>query len=263
MHLEQDRAALEDLRSWLSQTNSGAQQSDIIRRRHEGTGQWFLDAPEFTAWLRGTNNSGTLFCTGIPGAGKTMIAALAIEHLTTKVQSDTIGVTWAYCSYKSQNEQTVRALLATILQQLVQADNPQGVQVLEKLRKKHAANGTTPNADELRQSLQALIAGFSTTFIVIDALDECSASDDTRGQFLAHIRALHTNADVRLMVTSRQVPDIVDEFTNATRLEIRAHTEDVEKYLAGQLVRLPRCIQRDAELQKVVRVKITEAMDGM
>ncbi|KAF1913123.1 hypothetical protein BDU57DRAFT_559256 [Ampelomyces quisqualis] len=263
VHLEQERAALEDLRSWLSQTNPAAQQSDILRRRHKGTGQWFLDAPEFTAWLRGASASGALFCTGIPGAGKTMIAALAIEHLATSVRSDTVGVAWAYCSYKSQNEQTVGALLATLLQQLLQAANPSGVQVVERLREKHTARGTMPHVDELLGTLQVLVAELSTTFIVIDAMDECSASDGTRMQFLAHLRTLQINADTRLMVTSRHVPEIVDDFKLATRLEIRAHTEDIEKFLAGQLARLPRCIQRDAVLQQLVQTKITEAIDGM
>ena len=45
-----------------------AQQSDIIGRRQEGTGQWFLNAPDIVKWLREPKE--TLFCPGIPGAGK-------------------------------------------------------------------------------------------------------------------------------------------------------------------------------------------------
>ena len=60
---------------WISSTDYPTQQSDTIKCRQEGTGQWFLDAPELVQWLKEVGV--TLFCSGIPGAGKTMIAAIA------------------------------------------------------------------------------------------------------------------------------------------------------------------------------------------
>jgi hypothetical protein len=104
---------------WISSTDFPAQQSDMIDRRQEETGQWFLDAPEFNNWIHGSKE--TLFCPGMPGAGKTMIAALAIDHLSRTIQNDTNGVVYIYCNYKTRADQNTTILLAAILRQLVQA----------------------------------------------------------------------------------------------------------------------------------------------
>lgn len=46
---EQQKAILD----WLSPTGFPIQQHDIITRREAGTGQWFIDSPEFKRWLQG------------------------------------------------------------------------------------------------------------------------------------------------------------------------------------------------------------------
>ncbi|KAF2192220.1 hypothetical protein K469DRAFT_716724 [Zopfia rhizophila CBS 207.26] len=99
---DQDSARHRRLLEWISPTDYPAQQSDIIKRRQEGTGQWFLDAPEVARWL--SEPKGTLFCPGIPGAGKTMVAAIAIDHLLKLVQNNSHGVAYVYCNYKAQEE---------------------------------------------------------------------------------------------------------------------------------------------------------------
>jgi hypothetical protein len=53
---------------------------------------------------------------------------------------------------------------------------------------------------------------------------------------------------MRLMVTSRFVPKVEDTFRLALRLEVKASDEDVQQFVAGQIHRLPVCIQRDVEL---------------
>lgn len=65
------------------------------------------------------------------------------------------------------------------------------------------------------------------------------------------------------MVTSRFNPDIADEFKKAIILEVRASADDIKRYVAGQLHRLPRCVQRTPVLQDLMQEKIAEAADGM
>lgn len=254
----QDRAQYEELISWISQTDFPAQQSDVINRRQEGTGQWFLDAPELAKWH--SQPKSTLFCPGIPGAGKTMIAAIAIDYLLRSVQNNSIGVAFVYCNYKAQGEQDTANLLAAILKQFLQV-RPLAAEHVQELRKKHADRGTKPSADEVFGALQSVLTEFPTAHIVIDALDECS--DSTRYQFLAKLQTLQAGTDLRLIVTSRFIPDIVDKFKEAIKLEVRASDKDVRRYIAGQIHRLPKCIQRDPALQDIVQDKIVEAVEGM
>lgn len=258
MRQDQDHAKHDKLMAWISPMDFPAQQSDFISRRQEGTGQWFLDAPEFNGWL--SQSKKTLLGPGIPGAGKTMIAAIAIDHLLKVVQSSSVGVAYVYCNYKAQEEQDATSLLAAILKQLVQA-RPSLVEPAERLHQQHVSRGTKPLFDEILGALRSVLVNYSTVHIVIDALDECR--DETRRQFLAKLRDLQAGADLRLMVTSRIIPGIVDEFKEELRLEVQASDEDVKRFVAGQIYRLPKCIQRDYALQDMVQKKIVEAVDGM
>jgi hypothetical protein len=246
---------------WISPTDYPAQQSDIIKRKQEGTGQWFLEAPEVATWFN--EPSGTLFCPGIPGAGKTMAAAIAIDHLLSLVQSSSHGVAYVYCNYKAQEEQDTCSMLAAILKQLVQCRPSIVDDSVERLHKQHANQGTRPSLDEVFSTVRDVLTRYPTVYIVIDALDECQ--DGTRRQFLAKLRDLRAGRDVRLMATSRFISEIIDAFRDlqTLMLEVKANKEDVKRFVAGQIYRLPKCIQDDLALQDMVQEKIVDAVDGM
>lgn len=190
------------------------------------------------------------------------MTAVAIDHLL-KAWSDTIGVgvVYVYCNYKAQIDQNVADLLAAILKQLVQA-RPSIAEPVEHLHKHHAKKGTKPSLEEIFKALQSVLKNYSSVYFAIDALDECS-NRATRRQFLAKLRDLQRGTDLRLLATSRWIPDIVDEFDEALMLEVRASDGDVKQFVAGQTYLLPNCIQRDDTLQEMVQDKIVQAVDGM
>ncbi|KAF2026442.1 ankyrin, partial [Setomelanomma holmii] len=229
-----DNAEHRRLLEWISSTDYPAQQSDIIKRRQEGTGHWFLAAPQVATWL--SEHGATLFCPGIPGAAKTIVAAIAIDFLLRSLQSSSHGVAYVYCNYKAREEQDTSRMLAAIPKQLVQGrESLMGP--VERSHRQHADKGTRSSPDE--------------------------DTDGTWRQFLAKIRDLQVGQDIRPMATSRFVPEIVDVLNEALKLEIQASKEDVSRFVAGQLYRLPRCIRRDPALQEIVQEKIVAAADGM
>ncbi|KFY32072.1 hypothetical protein V493_00539 [Pseudogymnoascus sp. VKM F-4281 (FW-2241)] len=246
--------------NWLSSTDFPAQQSDFISRRQEGTGEWFVVSPEFTNWLQGTKQD--LFCPGIPGAGKTMIAAIAVDHLWKVFQGDNVGIAYIYCNYKRQETQTTKELLAAILKQLVQ-ECPSYGESVTALHKLHIDRRTSPSLDEICTALKSVLSNYSKAYIIIDALDECTDSDGTRSELLTILRSLQAKTDTRLMATSRFVSKIEQLFQGTPMLEIRASDADVKRYVFGQLHRLPMCIQRDPELQAETQGGIVLAVDGM
>jgi hypothetical protein len=258
MRQQHDSAKHRTLLEWTSATDYPAQQSDIIKRREQGTGQWFMDAPEVSQWLNEPKT--TLFCPGIPGAGKTMIAAITIDYLLNTLQHSTHGVAYVYCNYKAQEEQDVCTMLTAILKQLI-LGRLSAIEHIDRLHQKHADRGTKPSLDEITNALRDVLAHYPYVYVVIDALDECQNA--TRRQFLAKLRELQAGRDVRLMVTARFIPDIEDAFRTALKLEVRASREDVKRFVAGQTYRLPTCIQRSAALQYMVQEKILNAVDGM
>jgi hypothetical protein len=257
---EQKRHGHRTITDWISSTDFAAQQSDIISRRQEGTGIWFTDSPKFLSWIHGSNQ--TLFCPGIPGAGKTMIAAIAIDHLWKNVQNKDIGVAYIYCNYKTQADQTTTNLAATILKQLIQ-ERPSFAEPVAKLYDRHADRRTRPSLEEILNALQAVVFSYSKVYVVVDALDECLDHDGSRSQLLTALRNLQSKGSISLMATSRFIPEVEQHFNLLPVLEVRADDSDVKRFVAGQVHRLPKCVQRDCELQKAIQYRICTAVDGM
>jgi hypothetical protein len=241
---------------WLSPTDFPAQQHDIISRRQEGTGQWLLDSPEFKGWLQGAYQ--TLFCPGIPGAGKTMMAAIAIDYLGRTAKADD-GLAYLFCNYKSQLNQSLLSLLSALLKQLVQS-RPDFTAPVTRLYGDHSKRQSRPLQDELFTALLIVCSSYAGVYIVVDALDECM---DIGIPIIEKLRDLQAKTNVRLLFTSRFIPEITQNFRSDPILEVRASEEDVKRFVAGQIPRLPNCIRRDDKLIRMVQTKISEAVDGM
>lgn len=191
-----------------------------------------------------------------------MIAAIAVDHIWKAIRSDNVGVAYVYCNYKRRETQTAIDLLAAILKQLVQ-ERPLYGEPVATLHDRHAARRTRPSLDEIRTALNSVISKYSKVYIIIDALDECTDSDGTRSELLAILRSFQTKTDTSLMVTSRFDARIEQSFQGSPMLEIRASDADVTRFVAGQMCRLPMCVQRDPELQTEIQDGIVLAVDGM
>ena len=250
------------LLDWLCPIDYAKLQSDTFHKRREGTGEWFLKSTPFVEWLEGTKK--TLLCPGIPGAGKTIIASIVINHLKTSFPDDKTGRAYLYCIYKRQDNQKANDLLASLLGQLAarQSTVPGSI---GKMYDEHRRKGENSrlSLNEIREGLHNIIKTYSRTFIVIDALDECK-TDGIRNELLSEIYKLQEleGSDTRLMVTFR--PNVVLERpSGVTELEILAHKEDVEEYLSGRMSDLPNVVQDDNELQYKIKAHILTLVDGM
>jgi Cdc6-like AAA superfamily ATPase len=256
---DQKRRTIAD---WLTPIDYVPQQSDIINRRQEGTGKWLLNSNEFQEWLN--KNKKTLFCPGIPGAGKTIITSIVIEHLWTKFQNDTsVGIAYLYCNFRRQSEQKPADLLASILKQLIlrQTSVPENI---TSLYEHHIEKRTPLLFDEITNVLHSVVNGYSRVFIIIDALDECQVSDGGRRKFLSEIFSLQAKTRASLFATSRFIAEIEKEFEGSVSLEIRASDEDVRKYLDNHISRLlPSFVLRNLVLQEEIKTEIIKAVDGM
>jgi hypothetical protein len=245
---------------WLSPTDYPTQQHDIITRRQEGTGEWFLESPEFQKWLQGSDK--TLFCPGIPGAGKTMMSAIAIDHICKTAWNESIGVAYLFCNYKTQGDQSALSLLSALLKQLVQGQ-PDMATPITSIYDYHTRRNTRPSLNDIFRILQSVCSNYTAIYIVVDALDECADRDGARSRLVNKLDELQTKSDVRLMYTSRFIPEIMQKFVSHPLLEIRASPHDVRRFVEGRIPYLPKCIQRDDDLKRTIQDKVVEAVDGM
>jgi hypothetical protein len=226
--------------------------SDAIKRHHSGTGNWFLLDPIYQSWTK--SSCGTLVCPGVPGAGKTIMAALIIEEHLRTARSPQHPIAFIYYSYRSRDQQTLRHTLETILRQIVTVlpEIPESVNRLFSY---------TPSTHEVRSILQGLLYNCQQLTIVIDALDECH--DYTRTDVLSWIAELRLGVAVRFMATTRDfyANTSHDIFHDQPLLEFKASRYDLELYTRSRATNLRARIQ--PELVEDIVNGVVTAADGM
>ncbi|KIN08970.1 hypothetical protein OIDMADRAFT_110360, partial [Oidiodendron maius Zn] len=238
-----------DIMAWLSPLDFWKKQNDVFVKRQEGTGEWILDSKEFNDWLFGSGT--TLWFPGIPGAGKTVLASIVVNHLREQLKNDaSIGIVCIYCNYKEEHIQSPVNLIASLWAQLVQNSGSLSGEVKD-LYRTHIRQHSSPTLSDMSKILQSEIGRYSKIFVVVDALDECPESN--RSAMLKELRALQPT--INLLVTSRFLDSIANDFEGATRLEISASAKDVQTYAIGRISReqrLSRLIGKDAALGKAI-----------
>ncbi|GAW22191.1 hypothetical protein ANO14919_117260 [Xylariales sp. No.14919] len=203
----------------------------IFKRAQLGTGQWLLQFIQYWGWL--STKAKTLFCLGMFGTGKTILASIIIYDL------------WS-----------------SVLKQLAGRLVPLPEQV-RRLYHNHRVVRTRPSSKDLSDALYFTLGQYYGTYIVIDALGQCDASTGCRDRFLSEIFRAQSGGKVSILVTPRNNPEIQNKFTECAILEIRANSNDVEKYVDNHISELPAFIRDNSSLQQDIKASINRTADGM
>ncbi|KAI4092894.1 MAG: hypothetical protein L6R37_007496 [Teloschistes peruensis] len=245
--------------AWLSPLNFWPRHQDIASTRTEGTGTWLIASDEFQAWRRHLTK--LLWCAGMPGAGKSVLASVVIDHLSHTVVDEKHGLAFVYCNYKERAQQTQNNLISSLINQLIAStgDFPSD---LGPLYHRHSLKGTKPSQSELFSLLGSIASGFEHLFLVIYALDEYDDSEGIRDALIPTLHAAVPNACIH--VTSR--PYVNPQSSDVSRLEIRTSGHDIRRYLRNQILRQPklkRHTQADPSLLALIEDTIVRKSDGM
>ena len=122
-----------------------------------------------------------------------------------------------------------------------------------------------PTLDDLQNILHRILDGFSSTFIILDALDECAEREKLLNWIQTSILENDVNIGLHLIVTSRPEQQIEDKLRSYPHLDLVEESEnyDLVAYLDYQL-------QNDSDLQKwnadtreQIKLTLMEQADGM
>ena len=254
MQTEQEGHAIID---WLMDTDFTTQYDEYLGVREPDTGRWFLESDHFVQWLNKPGD--TLFCPGSPGAGKSVMTAVVIEHLRSVASrwTQATNLAFVFCNFKRQSEQTPRSMLTSLARQLL-LGKPMPDKVKETYQKHHTQS-SKPSVDELMDIIIAAVDEASRAFIVVDALDECPLQD--LGEFLERIIHIQSTKKLNILATSRRIPEIRALFaSNIHTLDIVAHDSDLKRYLSNRIAKMS-CLAQD--LREKIRDEIQKLAEGV
>lgn len=161
--------------------------------------EWLFQNDGFIEWLDSTKKSVSWFwLQGIPGSGKTYLAAAAIDH--TKQHHRTL---FAFASSLNKNNLTALSVIQTFIFQAADADREFQSLLIES--KERELKGNTGHAAGILKSYIQMANGL--TYIVMDGLDEMD--EDERRILLRQLDDLAKHCkDLRLLISSRAEDDI-------------------------------------------------------
>lgn len=259
----------QEVLQWLSRLDFRPKQLEILSRRTPSTGEWLLVEDKFKSWVGGSGSS-LLFCSGIPGAGKTVLTSLVVDHLESRIAAIKPMVAYVFFDYRDQKRQTAAAILRSFLRQVVESigEIPQSVQHSYDA-KNPAEEENTMDEGQCISLLEHLISNEPCgTFLIFDALDECPEIDhnskEVRSKIISAMKRLSIVG--RLFITARPHVHPRTILPECHRLEIRATNPDMRCYIDARIkdhTRLSRIIGSDPQIINQINETLCRKANGM
>ena len=166
-------------------------------------------------------------------------SSLVVDRLCNQTKGQNTAVTCFYFDFAARKEQSATSMLGSLLRQVISGMERVPEDISRALREhKKAVSGRRPQLSDVVKMLQ-LITSSQPIFMVIDALDECTAVQRYR-LFDSLKEILEKSPSARIFVTGR--PHICPE------IEIR---------LAGQVTSVSVGPTRD-DIIRFLRVKLSQ-----
>ncbi|CAG9984329.1 unnamed protein product [Clonostachys byssicola] len=234
--LPQPEKTINHIRAWLQPTQyeiAGGEYRKHLATHAAGTGAWLTSSATYKQWLQ-DDQHGLLWIKGIPGSGKSVIAANLIDELGR----DNPGSPVLFFFFRQiiQANHKPDALLRDWIHQILSYSPP----LQKKLKSDMESRSLeTVSIDELWQNLYMALSGISgRVFCVADALDEIDQGNDS---FLTSLASLGTwrPDKVKVLITSRPVPTVEGPLRKSPALQIRLQEDlvdiDIRTYVQSTL----------------------------
>jgi len=248
-----------------------------------------METEEFKRWCtfggEGGGDKAVLFCYGNPGVGKTFIryqvsfqgdgsepvltshrhSSLVVDSLCDRIRGQNSALTCFYFDFAARKEQTATSMLGSLLKQIVSGTGRIPEDIWRALRElREAVSGRRPQLGDIVKMLQ-LTTSSQPTYMVIDALDECTAMQRFR-LFDSMEEILQRSPRARLFVTGR--PHIRPEIeirlgTRLTSVSVGPTRDDIIGFLRIRLREDETPDAMDPCLKAEILEKIPESISEM
>ncbi|KAF5979002.1 multiple ankyrin repeats single kh domain-containing protein [Fusarium bulbicola] len=258
MHADNKRLKIE---RWLKPPRSSTNVAKAKKRRHDGTGLWFIQSPEFAEFKAGSRKH--LWLHGLAGCGKTVLSSQILDDLSAM---DGIITLVHYFDFNDVEKQSLDGLLRSLAFQLYQHGGQDASVKLYELFKSCGDGSKDHGESQLESCINSMLSTVDRVFILIDALDECKSRDS----LLSWIGRF-TVENVQFLLTARPEEDIQPQVIrlfgkdNCLSLDKIAVNGDIKAYVRFVLDKNPRFMEKglSKELRNEICTKVGDGADGM
>ena len=258
---------------WLSPILPEANFKRACSLRHQGTGEWLLEEPQFKRWLAGETNF--LWIHGVPGSGKTVLSSNIIaelERLQDVARKDPpFAVAYHFLDFKDDRSQDPATVFGTLVKQLyLELPSPEmhpSIQSLYHLSyNKTTGQAEKPSWEDLVELLTEISVSFPRILLIIDALDE-ALQELQEKVFCPTLRhtALQKGLRIATLVTSRNEVVMEHAFRGLPDidLEVDRMSPDIARYVEAEVRRRPSLAALDVATREQVIRRVVKGAHGM
>ncbi|KAF2022815.1 HET-domain-containing protein, partial [Setomelanomma holmii] len=233
----------------------------------EGSYRWVLNNSSFQQWLN-NSHSQLLWIKGDPGKGKTMLLCGIINELQ-KTVARTASVSYFFCQATDSRINSATAVLRGLLFLLVSQQPALAVHVRKRYDQAGRSMFDDANAWVALTEIFADVLqdrNLGTTYMIIDALDECVTDLLRLLEFVA--KQSSASSLVKWIVSSRNWPDIEEQLKQAghkVRLSLELNAESVSAavsvFIQHKVTQLAQLKKYDKQTQDAVFEHLTSNSD--
>ncbi|KAI4262217.1 MAG: hypothetical protein L6R42_002600 [Xanthoria sp. 1 TBL-2021] len=259
-------------------TDPSKNQKMGLKLRQPGTGLWLIESQEYRHWAQ--TDGSKLWLQGIPGAGKTVLAATVIEEILRESNSNH-AVAFYYCDYKDSATQMPNFILGSLVQQIAKQDEEsfKKVKLFCDAHNPEYKDNVLYDPQELRDLICNLTISFNQATIVVDGLDECGVNagevtellaslnqKDKVTELLASINQEDKETNIKTLFLSRNEVEIREHLEDYAEIAIAARSSDLRLYVGAEMdarTRNHKLRIKDQSLKDYIMEKLVEGAEGM
>ncbi|KAK1855066.1 ankyrin repeat protein [Colletotrichum chrysophilum] len=246
---------------WLKAPDATIDFNEACKKKHPGTGLWFVQGPAYKSWLETPGSF--LWLSGFAGCGKSVLCSTAIQYAFRHRRSNSqVAIAFFFFSFTDVGKQSVSAMLRSLVLQLFGQLNS-GCNYVMRLRDTY--RNSTPPDQVLINCLLKLSRSFQDTYIMIDAIDE-SPRDEHREAVLETLLLLRHKPGLHLLVTSRDETDIRETLDPSSKQHVTMKNlsvdEDIARYISEHLHKTARLLKWSKEFARIENA-LTKRANGV